>query len=437
MNSPASPSPLVPAGLRPGDWRRGLSYGLLGLPLAFVALPLHVLLPHHYATSYGVPLAQLGALLLAARLLDAVVDPWLGRWSDRLFARSPRHVLVACGVAAALLALGLAALFFPLVRGVQALTAWVFAVLTVTYAAYSLMGIAHQSWGARLGGEEPARARVVAWREGAGLVGVLLASVLPTLAGFPAMVGVFAAALAAGWLAWAAGPRPGAVGARPSAFTGSLWSPWRHRSFRRLLLVFVLNGIATAVPATLVLFFIADRLQSPATDQPLFLATYFLCAAVGIPIWLKVVHRLGLARTWLLGMCLSVLVFGWAASLGAGDRLAFGAICALSGLALGTDLALPSALLAGVIARSDDTREPHHGAYFGWWNLATKLNLALAAGLALPLLSLWGYQPGGDSPKGLQALTWAYAVLPCMLKLLAATALFRLVIRPSPLEVSP
>ena len=36
---------------------QGWRYGLLGLPLAFVALPLYVLLPHHYARAYGVPLA--------------------------------------------------------------------------------------------------------------------------------------------------------------------------------------------------------------------------------------------------------------------------------------------------------------------------------------------------------------------------------------------
>ena len=32
---------------------------LLGLPLAFVSLPLYVLLPHHYAREFGLPLATL------------------------------------------------------------------------------------------------------------------------------------------------------------------------------------------------------------------------------------------------------------------------------------------------------------------------------------------------------------------------------------------
>ena len=55
------------------------AYGLLGLPLAFVALPVYVHLPNVYAQQYGVPLAALGGVLLLSRSVDAVVDPWLGR----------------------------------------------------------------------------------------------------------------------------------------------------------------------------------------------------------------------------------------------------------------------------------------------------------------------------------------------------------------------
>ena len=108
-------------------------------------------------------------------------------------------------------------------------------------------------------------------------------------------------------------------------------------------------------------------------------------------------------------------------------------VCALSGVALGTDLALPGALLAGVIAANGD-RGQAEGAYFGWWNFATKLNLALAAGLALPLLALFGYTPGTRDPQALQALTVAYCLLPCVLKL-AGGALYVLVIRHSPPQI--
>ena len=106
-------------------------------------------------------------------------------------------------------------------------------------------------------------------------------------------------------------------------------------------------------------------------------------------------------------------------------------VCALSGVALGTDLALPAALLAGTIAASGD-RGRAEGAYFGWWNFATKLNLALAAGVALPLLGLSGYTPGAQDAAALRTLTVAYCLVPCALKLLAATLLYTLIIRKPP-----
>ena len=409
--------------------RQGLAYGLLGLPLAFVALPLYVLLPNRYARELSMPLATLGTVLLAARLLDAAIDPLLGRLSDRLFSRSIHAVLAAGAAAATVLALGLTGLFFPATRGQGALIAWASGFLLITYTAYSQLGISHQSWGARLGGNELQRGRIMAWREGAGLVGVVLAAVLPELFGLPVMLGVFVLALALGWLAWSRSPAPvRAMHPATGAHRASLWRPWGCSPFRCLLAVFTLNGIASAVPATLVLFFIQDRLQAPDARQPLFLAGYFVSAALSIPFWLQLVARWGLARTWLAGMLLAIVTFAWVAALGKGDTAAFLLVCVLSGVALGTDLALPSALLTGVIARQGDDGK-HEGAYFGWWNFATKLNLALSAGLALPLLGWLGYTPGTRDPEALRMLGLAYAVLPCGLKLLAAAALYFLIIR--------
>jgi GPH family glycoside/pentoside/hexuronide:cation symporter len=424
--TPATTAPVaVPSHF---GWRAGWRYGLMGLPLAFVALPLYVVLPNYYARNFGVPLALLGAILLGARLFDALTDPLLGRWSDALFARSTRAVLGWAGGAAMLLGLGFALLFFPPVRELSQLAMWATLCLMLTYTAFSLLSIMHQSWGAMLGGDEVQRSRVVAWREGLGLVGIILAAVLPVALGLPATTLVFFVALAAGWLAWRGARRPTRPLAQKDQPKIPLWLAFTRPGFSPLLAVFMVNGIASAVPATLILFFVQDRLQAPATTEPLFLGSYFLSAALAIPLWLRLVKSLGLARTWGVGMLLSIVVFVFAAQLGTGDITAFVIVCIFSGVALGTDLALPSALLAGIIARNGDQGRLE-GAYFGWWNFATKLNLALAAGVALPVLGLLGYVPGNRDEAALQTLTWAYCLLPCALKAIAAGLLYLLVLR--------
>jgi GPH family glycoside/pentoside/hexuronide:cation symporter len=415
----------------PFAWRNALAYGLLGLPLAFAALPLYVILPNHYAKQFGVPLAALGLVLLGARLFDALLDPWLGRLNDRLLAHSSRAVLAAGAGAALLLALGLVLLFAPdwvmSAPDTADLLLWATAMLIVTYLGYSLLSIAHQTWGALLGGNEMQRSRITSTRELLALIGVLLASVLPGLLGLPMALLPFVLVLALAWWTWSRSQPPERVSEPDSA---SLWQPLRESRFRRLLGVFMLNGIASAIPATLVLFFVQDRLQAPAHLEPAFLGSYFLSAAASMPLWLMLVRRIGLARSWGIGMMLAVGVFVWAARLGAGDTTGFLAVCVLSGVALGADLALPSALLAGLLQTPrDGGGQAAAGACFGWWNFAAKLNLALAAGLALPLLEAMGYVPGSRDPQALQALVLAYCLLPCLLKLLAAWALYVWIIR--------
>jgi Na+/melibiose symporter-like transporter len=316
--------------------------------------------------------------------------------------------------------------------------------LVVAYLAATGLNLTLQTWGTRLGGSAVQRSRITAWREGLGLAGVVLASVLPTVLEAHWLVSVFAVLMAIALWLWARAatvaphshnvdvdaPAPHAHSelsinvTSVQAATGSWLGPLRQTKFRALLQVFLLNGIASAIPATLVMFFIQDRLQAPAGSEAIYLGVYFLAAALSLPMWLGRVRQHGLAVTWWMGQGLSVCVFMWAVTLGAGDLWPFGLICAASGFALGADLVVPGAMLTGVIQRHGDAGVAE-GRYLGWWQVATKLNLALAAGLALPALQLFGYSAGTRSAEGLWALSVAYGILPCILKLLAAWRLWQ------------
>ncbi len=431
-----------------------LAYGVLRMPLALLELPLFVLLPSFYSRTLGMELATIGAVLFATRLFDAVADPAIGlamdRWRDRW---SFRH-WVAAGLP--VLAIGFAALFMPPVEG-SALVGWLAFASLVTYIAYSMVSIAYQSWGAELGSNAVERARVTTTREAFGLIGVLAAAALltPERARWLVLAFIVLSVMAALALRHAPAPatrRPMPPGGATTSGTGAAvgdvadgsiaagdatvpttsgaaatgtardaWAALRaNRAFRWLLAAFVVNGIATAIPATLVLFFMRDVLGADESRAAGFLAAYFLAGACGMPFWMWVARRFGLRQAWLLGMTLSVIGFVWALGFERDDMVPFLLLCIGTGLALGSDLAMPPALLAAVIAEHGDSGR-REGAYFGVWNLATKLNLALAAGIALPLLEWQGYVPGqgGDSLP----LTLVYAALPSALKLIAGGVL--------------
>lgn len=388
------------------------------------ALPVYVYLPKFYGEHLGMPIAVLGALLLVLRIADGVLDPLLGALTDRARTRKGPIAL-----AAPFLAAGMVALFSPPAVQGASLAVWLAICLAVVYTAFSLATIAHGAWGAEITSDPVGRTRVTATRETFALTGVVIASVTPAFvgggdgeaAGLMRFAWLYAVALAACLIVNLAlsPPAPTPDVARPAIFA-DLLAPLSDTHFRRLFAVFVANGIASSIPATLVLFFIADVLRAEAR-QGIFLVLYFASAAAGMPLWVRATARFGKVRAWLAAMVVAIASFLWAAILGPGDLVAFGAVCIASGLAFGADLALAPALLGDVVGR--DGRMHATGAYFGLWTFATKMNLALAAGIALPLLDFLGYAPGireGATPR---ALAWVYAGLPCALKLLAVAAL--------------
>jgi GPH family glycoside/pentoside/hexuronide:cation symporter len=403
---------------------RGLAaYALLGLPLTMTALPINILLPEFYAANTGLALAVIGLVLLATRLVDAVADPLLGSWVDAQKGRGAylRPILLASPV----LALGFALLFNPPRLGGDAAALWLFASLAAAYLGYSLATIAYQAWGSELAHDDAGRTRITGAREGAGLIGVLIGGAAPMAIGMGALTWVFLAALLVALAVLARGaPTPPRPPRAPSAVNpfSSFLAPLATSRLRWLLAVFALNAIAPSITATVFQFFVADRLGL-TNYTGLFLALYFVAGAASMPLWIRLAKRLPLHVVWLGGMVAAVAAFVWAYTLNEGQLAAFALICALSGAAFGADLAVPPALLARVIDANGHAGR-HEGAYFGLWNFVNKLTLALAGGIALPLLEVLGYARGGSDAAALGALAFVYAVVPCLLKLVAAGLLF-------------
>lgn len=410
--------------------RQLAAYAAFAVPLAMAALPVYVHVPKLYGDALGVPLAVVGAVLLLSRLFDAFLDPLLGYFSDRCASLpAGRGFPIILGLP--FLAVGFVALFHPPAAGVTILAIWLGASLVITYVGFSMASISYLALGAELSADYHQRTRVTATRGAFGLFGVLVAASAPLmLAGhaeaeglaFFSIVFLPILAIAAAItlrIARRQAPAPAKWGGKAFA---SIMMPLRNPQFRWLVAVFVVSGIAGAVPSTLILFFVQDVLGRP--DLPgYFLALYFVAAAGGMPIWIAASRSLGKKRVWACAMLVAIAAFIWAYFLGPGDVVAFSMVCALSGIAYGAELAIPASMLADVVDQdADPERARPDGVYFGLWQMMEKINLALAAGIALPLLGLLGYQPGKEQPES-GALSVTYALLPCGIKLIAALLL--------------
>jgi glycoside/pentoside/hexuronide:cation symporter, GPH family len=391
-------------------------YSLFAAPLAMAALPIYVHVPKFYA-ELGLSLAALGIVLLVLRFADAFVDPLLGRWADTAASR-----FFACALGGVALGVGMLILLNPQWSPVS-LWSWLIVALILVYLGFSLATIAHGAWGAELPRVPEQRTTYTATREAIGLIGVLFAAALPAMLSKNAGEGlakfswVFVAVLIVALVALWRLREAKVVAHDEKAIATTL----KDTRFRALLAVFALNGIASAIPATLLLFFVDDVLK--AKDwEPQFLVSYFLAGAIAMPMWTWLARHYGKVIAWSIGMSLSVIAFIWAVSFASGDRIPFLMVCIATGVALGADLALPPALLADTIAKANG--QSRTGSYFGIWAFVTKANLALAAGLALPIVSALGYQVG-KAESNLAALTYAYTLFPCALKLCALALLWK------------
>lgn len=393
------------------------AFSLFAGILAMAGLPIYIHAPKFYVDQYGVSLAALGGVLFVLRLIDVVQDPFLG-WLSRKFRDIRSFTVAAATCLMAVSMIGLFAVTPPVLP-----VLWFALTLALLFSSFSFLTINFYAQGVSKADElgEDGHVKLAGWRETGALLGVSLAAVAPILLQsatdnpFALFAVIFAALCLISALAMRRQWKPTGLPSQ-AGFGAFLSDPIA----RRLLIIALVNAAPVAASSTLFLFFVERRLEAAGWEGPLLLL-FFMAAAASAPVWSRVATIYGAKLTLISGMILSILAFGWALFLGPGDALPFAIICIASGAALGADMTLLPALFAERASKV----APEAAEGFGLWSFVTKLSLAFAAVVLLPLLDASGFTAGTEplSATAATALTAMYAGVPCVLKLAAIALL--------------
>lgn len=394
--------------------------------LAALYFPVIAFLVPFYDEQMGLPLAALGAAMVAIRLLDAVTDPVMGAISDATRSRlGRRKIWLLASTPFVCLSVWMA-FVPPEGAGIGYFAFWVAALSlgwTVALTPYF-------AWGGELSSSYAGRASVTGWRETVALIGTLgAAAIYGSAPGDPALglqrlaqlvlITLPAGVALALWLA----PSPPERGHSAPPLSLASWRRCRaemtaNEAFRSFIASHVASSAANGLPPVLIVFFVKDALGGAAEDFIAAFLIYLGCAILGAPVWSLLARRRAKHRVWAWAMLYTMAAFALVLLLGPGDVGLFFVVCALTGFAYGADVALPPAIQADVVdvdtARSGVDRT---GVYFAALSVVLKGASGLAAGAALIALGASGFEAGGrNSPGALWTLTLLYAAAPILLK---------------------
>lgn len=414
---------------RISGWRLA-AFSSLAVPVSAAQQPLNVYLPAILSQHYGLPLATIGLVFLFEKLWGAAADPVIGVLSDRTRTRfGARRSWIVAG--AAVFALAIAALFFP---PVPITVPYLVVTLFALYTGWSMIQIPFSAWSGEIAAGYHERTRVQTYLHVAGSGSLLLILILPTIldqvrpgdiAAKQTAFGIFIL----GALALAL-PLSLRAFADPQRFEPPAGSITLRQSLRlivreKLLAKIVLSDFAVvfgqSVRGILFVFFVSIYMGRPEWASGLFLLQYVFGIAAG-PIWLTIARRYGKHRTAVAGELVQVAI-----NLGLllVTRDAFALLLGLTvaqGLAQGSGNLMLRSMVADVADKHRlETGTDQTALFFSAFSLSAKSAMAVAAGIALPLIAWLGFDPkAANGPEALSGLLAVFALGPALAHALSA-----------------
>ena len=400
-------------------------FGLPDYAVYLAAVPVSLYLPFVYSRDLGLDLADIGIILMLARITDVITDPLIGYLSDRTDTRfGKRKPWLAAG--ALVMMISAWQLFAPS----GTVTNWHLLIWSMLlWLGWTMINIPYFAWGAELSDDYNECTRITGWRQAFGYLGNVSVLLIPslsgqlfgygslpkeglTIVGFMALVLLPTLVFLALWKV----PEPQRHKKSDLNLIDSSKQMFSNGSFMILFIGFLLLSMGTTWASSLFMLFATFVVDVETSTQTILLG-FYLTQLFSLPLWVWVSFRIGKKETWVLGAFIYVLATPGYMMLGPGDVVAFCVVLGMYGIASGNFVAISLSMKADLIEIAGYRSGGQvAGSYMAVWSLGQKFFQALAVGLALPIVSYFGFDPKGTNGQGeLWALTLTLTIPPMLL----------------------
>ena len=386
-------------------------YSLPSIPLAAAQIAVYIAVPAIYSKITAVGIGITGLVIMISRVIDMITDPILGTYLDRMVEKIGWKFWLLIGFP--LISIGIFILFNPLnsLEIISLLLGVIFVTLGWTFFSIPWWGIGI----AISNSNSNDRFKVVSFRELLTIPGVILGLFLIHFSNISGEIFLIISILFLSPLFIKKIPIPNISNVKGTSYFLNIKNLFKNNSnFKYLCLSYFFIGLSNGVTSILFILFVEFIIGGSPQN---FLSIYFISAFMGLPFVYILASKYNKKRIWTLFIILACICFLPVVFLSNDSTTLFKVICIISGFCLSADLIIPSSIQADIIYKEQQqNNNVLVGKIYSVWSFIQKLSLALSAGVCLPLLGYFGFNPSEVNTQ-LLPLSIAYGIMPIILRI--------------------
>ena len=386
-------------------------YSLPSIPLAAAQIAVYIAVPAIYSKIAAVGIGITGLVIMISRVIDMITDPILGTYLDRMVEKIGWKFWLLIGFP--LISIGIFILFNPLdgLEIISLLLGIIFVTLGWTFFSIPWWGIGI----AISNSNSNDRFKVVSFRELLTIPGVILGLFLIHFSNISGEIFLIISILFLSPLFIKKIPIPNISNLKGTSYFLNIKNLFKNNSnFKYLCLSYFFIGLSNGVTSILFILFVEFIIGGSPQN---FLSIYFISAFMGLPFVYMLASKYNKKRIWTSFIILACICFLPVVFLSNNSTTLFMVICIISGFCLSADLIIPSSIQADIIYKEQQqNKNVLVGKIYSVWSFIQKLSLALSAGVCLPLLGYFGFNPSEVNTQ-LLPLSFAYGIIPIILRI--------------------